>query len=84
MTSLNEIENFLNIEIGDKRIRAGKKYENKNKYYYKLRVFIFIEDRNKKLRKSISQKMIINYRIKISIKRIVIYLLYLSKAMYSI
>jgi len=34
MTSLQEIENFLDIEIGDKRLRPGKKNPNKNKYYY--------------------------------------------------
>ena len=34
MASLNEIEAFLNIEIGDKRLRDGKKYKDKNQYYY--------------------------------------------------
>ena len=34
MSSLNEIEEFLNIEIGDKRLRNGKKKMNKNTYYW--------------------------------------------------
>ncbi len=32
--TLNEIENFLNIETADKRLRADKKYNDNNKYYY--------------------------------------------------
>lgn len=31
---LNTIESFLDIEIGDKRLCNGKKYKNKNQYYY--------------------------------------------------
>ena len=34
MTSLNIIEQFLNIQIGNKRLMNGKKKENKNKYYF--------------------------------------------------
>ena len=34
MSSLNEIEEFLNIEIGDKKLRHGKKKMNKNTYYW--------------------------------------------------
>ena len=34
MTSLNDIEEFLNIEIGNKRLRNGKKKMNKNRYYW--------------------------------------------------
>ena len=34
MTTLGQIEALLNIEIGDKRLRDGKKYKNKNQYYY--------------------------------------------------
>ena len=34
MATLQEIQDFLDIEIGDKRLRPGKKYKNKNKYYY--------------------------------------------------
>ncbi len=32
MATLNEIENFLNIETADKRLRPGKKYADKQKY----------------------------------------------------
>jgi hypothetical protein len=34
MTTLNNIESFLNLEIGDKRLKDGKKNKNKNQYYY--------------------------------------------------
>ena len=34
MTTLQQIQDFLDIEIGDKRLRPGKKCKNKNKYYY--------------------------------------------------
>ncbi len=43
MATLNEIENFLNIEIGDKRLRAGKKYGDKNRYYYYTELYSIIE-----------------------------------------
>jgi hypothetical protein len=34
MSTLNNIEAFLNLEIGDKKLKDGKKYNNKNQYYY--------------------------------------------------
>jgi hypothetical protein len=34
MSSLNNIEEFLNIEIRDKKLRNGKKKQNKNRYYW--------------------------------------------------
>ena len=34
MATLNEIEHLLNIEVADRRLRPGKKRENKNRYYY--------------------------------------------------
>jgi len=34
MSSLNDIEEFLNIEIGNKRLRHGKKKMNKNSYFW--------------------------------------------------
>ena len=34
MTSLERIQNFLNIEIDNRRLRNGKKKHNKNCYYY--------------------------------------------------
>jgi hypothetical protein len=34
MASLADLEEFLNIEIGDKKLCNGKKYKNKNQYYY--------------------------------------------------
>ena len=34
MTSLNNIEEFLNIEIGNKTLRHGKKKMNKNRYFW--------------------------------------------------
>jgi hypothetical protein len=34
MTSLNKIEELLNIEIGDKILRKGKIYDEKNRYYW--------------------------------------------------
>jgi len=43
MATLNEIENFLQIEIGDKRLCAGKKYEDKNKYYYYNELYYIVE-----------------------------------------
>ena len=33
MTSLQEIENHLDIEIADKKLRIGRKAQNKNRYY---------------------------------------------------
>jgi hypothetical protein len=43
MATLNEIENFLQIEIGDKRLRPGKKRENKNRYYYYNDLYYIVE-----------------------------------------
>ena len=34
MTSLNNIEEFLNIVIGDKKLHQGRKKINKNRYYW--------------------------------------------------
>ena len=34
MASLQQVQALLNIEIGDKRLHDGKKYKNKNQYYY--------------------------------------------------
>jgi hypothetical protein len=34
MTSLLNIQNHLNIEIGERRLRPGKKKPNKNRYYF--------------------------------------------------
>jgi len=34
MASLNEIEEFLNVETGDKKLCDGKRRKNKNQYYY--------------------------------------------------
>ena len=34
MTSLNRIEELLNIEIGDKVLRNGRIYNEKNRYYW--------------------------------------------------
>mgnify|MGYP003334020781 CR=1 FL=1 len=33
MATLQEIENLLNIEIGERQLRQGRKYPDKNKYY---------------------------------------------------
>jgi hypothetical protein len=34
MTTLQEIEAFLKIEIGERRLKDGKKMKDKNQYYY--------------------------------------------------
>ena len=34
MATIDEIQNFLNIEIDERRLRNGKKKPNKNKYYW--------------------------------------------------
>ena len=34
MATIDKIQNFLNIEIGERWLRDGKKDPNKNKYYY--------------------------------------------------
>jgi len=43
MTTLNNIEAFLNLEIGDKILRDGKKYKNKNNYYYYNQFYYIIK-----------------------------------------
>jgi len=43
MASLNEIESFLNIEIGDKKLRDGKKRKNKNQYYYYEQAYYIVK-----------------------------------------
>ena len=43
MATLNEIENFLNIETADKRLRSGKKYDDKNRYYYYNELYYIVE-----------------------------------------
>jgi hypothetical protein len=48
MTTLNNIEAFLNIEIGDKKLRDGKKYNNKNQYYYYEQAYYIIKLTNDK------------------------------------
>ena len=34
MTTIENIEEFLNLEIGERRLRRGRKTPNKNQYYY--------------------------------------------------
>jgi hypothetical protein len=43
MTTLNNIEAFLNLEIGDKKLKDGKKYNNKNQYYYYEQAYYIIK-----------------------------------------
>jgi hypothetical protein len=43
MTTLNNIESFLKIEIGERRLRDGKKYNKKNKYYYFENLYYIVE-----------------------------------------
>jgi hypothetical protein len=43
MTTLNNIEAFLNLEIGDKKLKDGKKYYNKNQYYYYEQAYYIIK-----------------------------------------
>ncbi len=43
MATLNEIENLLNIEIGETRLRPGKKKYNKNRYYYYHELYYIVE-----------------------------------------
>ena len=43
MSTLNNIEAFLNLEIGDKRLKDGKKYNNKNQYYYYEQFYYIIK-----------------------------------------
>jgi len=48
MTTLNNIEAFLNLEIGDKKLKDGKKYNNKNQYYYYEQFYYIINLTNDK------------------------------------
>ena len=43
MTTLANIEAFLNIEIGDKRLKDGKKRKNKNQYYYYEQAYYIVK-----------------------------------------
>jgi hypothetical protein len=43
MASLQQVQAFLNIEIGDKRLHDGKKYKNKNQYYYYEQAYYIIK-----------------------------------------
>ena len=43
MATLNEIENFLNIELADRRLRPGKMQVGINKYYYYENMYYIVE-----------------------------------------
>ena len=43
MASLAEIEALLNIEIGDKKLKDGKKRKNKNQYYYYEQAYYIVK-----------------------------------------
>ncbi len=43
MTSLNQIELFLNIQIGDKVLRNGFKKKNKNKFYWYVNQYYIVQ-----------------------------------------
>jgi len=43
MTTLNNIEALLNLEIGDKRLKDGKKYKDKNQYYYYEQAYYIVK-----------------------------------------
>jgi hypothetical protein len=43
MASLAEIENFLNIELTDRRLRPGKKQESKNRFYWFENQYYIVE-----------------------------------------
>lgn len=43
MASLNQIELFLNIQIGDKVLRDGLKKKNKNKFYYYVNQYYIVQ-----------------------------------------
>ena len=43
MTSLNQIEQFLNIQIGDKVLRDGLKKKNKNKLYWYVNLYYIVQ-----------------------------------------
>jgi hypothetical protein len=48
MTTLNNIQSFLNLEIGDKKLKDGKKKINKNQYYYYEQAYYIIKLSNDK------------------------------------
>jgi len=48
MADLNEIEEFLNISLDNVRLRHGKKYHNKNQYYWFRNQYYIIEASNNK------------------------------------
>lgn len=43
MSTLNEIETLLNIEIDHKRLKDGKKRKNKNQYYYYEQAYYIVK-----------------------------------------
>ena len=43
MADLNEIEEFLNIDLTNVRLRHGKKRKNKNRYYWFRNQFYIIQ-----------------------------------------
>lgn len=43
MATLQEIQNHLNIEIGERRLRPGKKKPTKNRYYYYEDMYYIVE-----------------------------------------
>ena len=43
MASLNEIQNFLNIELNNRVMVNGRKNNNKNKYYYYENLYYIVE-----------------------------------------
>jgi len=43
MASLQQVQAFLNIEIADKRLHDGKKYQDKNQYYYYEQAYYIIK-----------------------------------------
>jgi hypothetical protein len=43
MASLQQVQAFLNIEIGDKRLHDGKKHKNKNQYYYYEQAYYIVK-----------------------------------------
>ena len=48
MTSLNIIEEFLNIQIGNKQLKNGKNKENRNQYYYYQNLYYIVSLLNEK------------------------------------
>jgi hypothetical protein len=48
MTTLNKIEELLNIEIGDKQLKNGKNKENRNQYYYYQNQYYIVSLLNEK------------------------------------